>query len=194
MGLTIIGDPFVMMKYNTNTTCQNVLTLNSFDTNNSSRLRYYRARQRIEVGGNYVIPVGKHVIFDAPEVRFLPGFQCPAGATFETRTEGCECNHTTETASARSAPRRIQEIEEESADTNIDVTSDFHISPNPAQDILQITSTEPIEVVAIYTLSGDKVLQATTTQVDVSSLATGMYIVRAISQLGTHYQTKVVKR
>ncbi len=190
-GMTIIGDPFISMKYNTNTTCRDVLALNSFDTNNSSRLRYYRASERIEVGGNYVIPVGKHVIFDAPEIAFLPGFQCPVGATFETRTEGCECNHIA-TQQRNNAPRKIGENED--TDSNIEFTTKFQIYPNPVQNVLQITSSESIETVAIYTLGGERVLQATTTQVDVSHLTTGMHIVHATSQTGNHYTTKIVKQ
>jgi hypothetical protein len=42
------------------------------------------------VSSSFTIPQGVHVIFDAPEVVFENGFLCPAGATFETRNEGCE--------------------------------------------------------------------------------------------------------
>ncbi len=73
-------------------------------------------------------------------------------------------------------------------------TTPLVFSPNPVQDILQITSAESIETVAIYTLGGERVLQATTTQVDVSNLKEGMYIVHTTSQAGTHYLTKVVKK
>ncbi len=190
-GLTIIGDPFVMMKYNTITICQDVLTLSSFDNSNPSKLHYYRAQERIEVGGNYVIPVGKHVIFDAPEVVFLSGFQCPVGATFETRTEGCICN---QTATKRGIMQWQNEETEESIETNIELMTNLQVYPNPVQDILQITSSEPIETIAVYTLSGEKVLQATTTQVDVSNLKEGMYIVHTTSQTGSHYTAKVVKQ
>ncbi len=78
--------------------------------------------------------------------------------------------------------------------TPMEIVTDFHISPNPVQYILQITSSEPIETVAIYTLSGEKVLQTTATQLDVADWAVGMYIVRATSQAGIHYTAKIVKQ
>jgi hypothetical protein len=40
--------------------------------------------------GTFTILNGVHVIFDAPIVNFESGFTCPAGASFETRNEGCE--------------------------------------------------------------------------------------------------------
>ncbi len=73
-------------------------------------------------------------------------------------------------------------------------TRPFVITPNPVQDMLQITSSEPIESVALYTLSGKKVLQTNTMQVDVSDLKEGPYIVQATSQTGNHYTAKIVKQ
>lgn len=50
----------------------------------------YKAGEKITVSGNYIIPQGVHVIFDAPQVIFGDNFSCPLGASFETRNEGCE--------------------------------------------------------------------------------------------------------
>ena len=56
----------------------------------SSNLIMFKAGETIHVSGDFVIPQGVHVIFDAPQIFFDAGFECPVGASFETRHEGCE--------------------------------------------------------------------------------------------------------
>jgi len=57
---------------------------------NQDNLHYYRASNTINVGGNFYIPAGTHVVFDAPNVNINNGFTCPIGASFEVRQEGCK--------------------------------------------------------------------------------------------------------
>ena len=88
-GMTIIGDPMVNFFHCTD--CVSQITLNSFDNSNPSSHRYIIARDRIIVN-NYVIPAGKHVIFNAKEVEFNSGFECQLGGSFEVINEGCMSN------------------------------------------------------------------------------------------------------
>ena len=84
-GMTILGDPIIDFRYNVSDLCVNNLSLTSFPSNNTSNLVLYRAGNKITVSGNFVIPEGVHVIFDAPQVIFDSTFTCPLGASFETR-------------------------------------------------------------------------------------------------------------
>lgn len=89
-GMTLLGDPTLFLKHRVSQYCVSNLTLTSFPSSNESNLVLYRAENSITITENFVIPIGVHVIFDAPNVVFSPGFSCPVGATFETRSEGCE--------------------------------------------------------------------------------------------------------
>lgn len=89
-GMTILGDPIIDFRYNVSDLCVNNLSLTSFPSNNTSNLVIYKAENKIAVSDSFVIPQGVHVIFDAPQVEFDGTFHCPLGASFETRSEGCE--------------------------------------------------------------------------------------------------------
>lgn len=89
-GMTILGDPIIDFRYKVSDICVNNLSLTTFPSNNTSNLVLFRAGNKITVSGNFVIPQGVHVIFDAPQVIFDSTFTCPLGASFETRSEGCE--------------------------------------------------------------------------------------------------------
>ncbi len=132
--------------------------------------------------------------YSGTSVTLLPGFHAKLGSKVHIAIRDFPCDGIAP-VSLR-APQQHQGGGEEGVESTYEdiIISEMTISPNPVQDILQITSSEPIETVAIYTLSGDRVLQATTTQVDVSNLKEGMYIVRATSQAGIHYTAKIVKQ
>ncbi len=133
--------------------------------------------------------------YSGTSVTLKHGFHAKAGSKVHVAIQHFPCDGIAP-ASLR-APQQhrggAEEVEEKQ-ETSMEIITEFHVSPNPVQDILQITSSEPIEIVAIYTLSGEKVLQATTTQVDVSHLKEGMYIVHTTSQTGSHYTAKIVKQ
>ena len=76
--------------------------------------------------------------------------------------------------------------------SSIDMSS-FSIYPNPTIERLTISITEELCNVAIYNLSGQKVLQTEQTEVDVSGLPDGMYILRAQTADGNMYQDKFIK-
>ena len=94
-GLTIIGDPLVNFFHCTNNSCQDYITLSSYNTTNSP-LSYYLASESITVAppslGSFNIPVGDHCIFSAPTVLIDGAFLCPLGSSLEINNEGCEQN------------------------------------------------------------------------------------------------------
>ena len=85
---------------------------------------------------------------------------------------------------------RDEDIEIESLnDENI-----FKLSPNPTKDILEMSSTKLISHSTIYTLTGQPVLQTADTEINVSALPAGMYIVRAVTTTGEQLQSKFIKQ
>ncbi len=151
----------------------------------SSIYESIRTSLSITTQAGYHVETGQTVELESDMIQMLPGTEIKAGSNFLATTYIAEGN----LPHFKSPSRNNEEL----THTN-NREFDIKISPNPAQDILQISSTEPIEIVAIHTLSGQKVLQTTATQIDVSSLATGMYIVRATSKTGRHYTAKIVKQ
>ena len=92
-GMTILGDPMISLKYNTNNTCNETISLNTFDNNDLSNIRYIKASEQITIGTNYSIPSGVTVILDAPQININPYFTCPLGASLEIYSDGCMSNH-----------------------------------------------------------------------------------------------------
>ena len=71
--------------------------------------------------------------------------------------------------------------------------SQLIISPNPANDIITITSQEQLENIRIYSITGQCVLQTKQTDINVSTLPAGIYIVTATTTVGNTLQSKFVK-
>lgn len=75
--------------------------------------------------------------------------------------------------------------------------SDLTYYPNPVQDVLTITSKQNIKEVAVYSLTGQKVMkqaQLNQGQIDVSSLTPGTYVFKVNLDNGTVKTFKVVKK
>lgn len=89
-GMTILGDPTIYFRHDVHNYCVNDLVLTVFPQNNHSNYILYKAGRSITVTNKYVIPLGVHIVFDAPSIVFEGEFECPKGATFETRNEGCK--------------------------------------------------------------------------------------------------------
>lgn len=69
----------------------------------------------------------------------------------------------------------------------------LNITPNPVGAILHVQTTEYLAQVKIYNINGQCVLQSTQTDIDVSALPQGLYILRAITTSGTLRQEKFIK-
>jgi hypothetical protein len=91
-GMSIIGDPMINFKHCISNS-QNVenISLNTFDVSNTATHRYIVAKDSISVT-NYVIPSGKHVVFNAKKTHFGLGFECQLGGTFEVINDGYKSN------------------------------------------------------------------------------------------------------
>ncbi|MBA5628628.1 GEVED domain-containing protein [Moheibacter lacus] len=74
---------------------------------------------------------------------------------------------------------------------------DFSYYPNPVKDVLNITSKNSVENIAVFNLAGQKVLtdvQVTNGQVNVSALPSGVYVFKATLQGGQIETFKIVKK
>lgn len=68
----------------------------------------------------------------------------------------------------------------------------FNLYPNPASDILNIEFNEAIKSVEIYSLQGQKVLETNQTEINISNLASGMYIVKVQDLRGSFATKKLI--
>ena len=68
------------------------------------------------------------------------------------------------------------------------------IYPNPVQNVLNINVDNAIKSVEVFTLQGQKVLNSTSNQVDMSSLNSGIYLVKITDENNSIATKKVVKR
>lgn len=74
------------------------------------------------------------------------------------------------------------------------VSKSLKVHPNPAKDVVTITSDEKITAFTIYNSIGQKVKSGTSTQdIDIKSLSTGNYILQAKSENGKTLSTKLIK-
>lgn len=60
----------------------------------------------------------------------------------------------------------------------------FDVYPNPAKDVLTISSKVSISAVKLYNVFGQEVLKGTGNRINVSSLSAGYYILKATDNLG----------
>ncbi|MCO6173637.1 T9SS type A sorting domain-containing protein [Flavobacterium sp. NRK F10] len=72
-------------------------------------------------------------------------------------------------------------------------TNDFKLYPNPVTDFFTIDANEAIEKVEVYNLTGAKVMETNQTQVNISSLSAGLYLVKIYSENGVGVQ-KIIKK
>lgn len=144
--------------------------------------------------GDVVIQSGSNVTFKATRAIHLnPGFRVEPGATFYAIIET--------PSQTSSAPLYVRKRETHPADSNngnADVAQQhidaFSVSPNPVASILYINTSDELSQAKIYTINGQCVLQSAQTDIDVSALPQGMYILRAETTDGNAHQTKFIKQ
>lgn len=88
-GMSILGDPLINFFRMAEQVCSDNVVITSKNLTGDATHYYFSANKKIEVK-NVTIPIGKHVIFNAPNVVLGGGFTCEAGGSFEIFTEGCK--------------------------------------------------------------------------------------------------------
>lgn len=126
------------------------------------------------------------VIFEAGNSIVLrSSFRVEKGAHFVARVNP---EMASQKASAKAPKQEV--IDEEISP--IQETNGFSVTPNPAHDEITIHCSAPVEQVAIYNINGQIVLQSSQTQIDLSALSQGVYIVRVLTTDGQVLQAKVL--
>ncbi|MBQ7210612.1 MAG: C10 family peptidase [Paludibacteraceae bacterium] len=135
---------------------------------------------------NKTIPSNKSgVIYSQQEVRLLPPFSIQNGANVNIGIRDMGCN------SSRQNQQQVPINKESSIKSNI--SSFFIVSPNPVKDRLKIETSEALSRISIYNLSGLCMMQTQQTEINVSALAAGMYIVQAATLNGKIVSDKFIK-
>lgn len=73
-------------------------------------------------------------------------------------------------------------------------SKNFFITPNPVNKMLNIHAQNELSLIKIYNLNGQCVMQAAQTDIDVSALPQGMYILRAVTIDSIPLQAKFIKQ
>ena len=131
------------------------------------------------------------VIYSGRAVFLFPPFEIKRGARVHIaiRDMNCDLRENTQSSVVHSAPIR----QDERRQNTVDNSKELLLYPNPTVERLTISIAEELCNAVIYNLSGRKVLQTEQTEVDVSGLPDGMYILRAQTTNGDIYQDKFIK-
>ena len=147
--------------------------------------------------GNVNVQAGSNVTYKAgTRIELRPGFRVEQGATFKAIIEA-----PSQQSSAPSNVRRRELFTANNEEDNHDdaviekpQNNTFSILPNPVNAILHLQTAEELSQVKIYNLNGQCVLQSAQTDIDVSALPQGMYILRTETTSGTPLQAKFIKQ
>ena len=151
----------------------------------------------ISIGGELVLEdkvlqnVERGEFFSATQVRLTNGFTIKAGSNVHIAIKDILCQSVEDgTPSIQTIQaKKGKHIEKDIMNANV-----FSLSPNPVASILHIQMREEISQAKIYTINGQCVLQTSQTDIDVSSLPQGMYILRAMTADGQQHQAKFIKQ
>ncbi len=143
--------------------------------------------------GNVVLQSGSDITFMAKnKIELRSGVYVEQGATFTAFIDS--------PAQQSSAPSNVRRRENATTNNceNNTITApqqqaNVAIAPNPVNTILYVQTTEELSQLNIYNLNGQCVLLSTQTDIDVSALPQGMYILRAVTSDGTSHQAKFIK-
>ena len=147
------------------------------------------------LGLSKTIPANKSgVIYSGESIILRPPFKIKRGAKVHMAIKDMHCGQ-----AQMNSPRRLYVP----LSNNVNIGRDnsqsllkevFSVSPNPVSSILHINTSDELSQAKIYTINGQCVLQASQTDIDVSSLPQGMYILRAMTADGQEHQAKFIKQ
>ena len=130
-------------------------------------------------------------IYSATQVRLTNGFTIKEGCNVHIAIKDVPCP--TETLSIPAIQVAPMKKTHSSNEEQI-VKKTLTLSPNPVASMLHIQTQDELSQAKIYTINGQRVLQASQADIDVSALPQGMYILRAETTDGNAHQTKFIKQ
>ena len=140
---------------------------------------------------NLIENVERGALFSATQVRLYNNVIIRQGCNVHIAIKNVPCPPSTMSG----APSISREPTKETifSDVRTQEIEGVIISPNPVKTVLHVQAEESISGVKIYSINGQCALQSAQTDIDVSGLPQGMYVLRAITADGQQYQTKFIK-
>lgn len=142
------------------------------------------------IGNRTIASNHKGVIFSGDYVRLTNGFHISAGAEVRIGIRDIACDVP---LLLNSAPTSTERVARSAKAGYTHTKKSLSLSPNPVSDILYIRSSEALKQVRIYNLNGQCLLQTTKTEINVSALPAGLYILIAQTVTDDTLQSKFVK-
>ena len=147
----------------------------------------------IEIGNRTIVHIARGSITASNSIHLSHGFRILPGAKVSITIDGTPCESIGN--NRQNSPERIQQKHHAEKDNKIyDNIDKLYISPNPVASILHIQTSEELSQAKVYTINGQCVMQAAQTDIDVSALPQGMYILRALTADGQQHQAKFIKQ
>lgn len=157
----------------------------------------FPSRFSITAGGELVFEekilenIEKGDIFSATQIKLTNGFTIKEGCNVHIAIRDVPCPPTTYNTPSR---QTAQTDKTHSFDDMEQIGQRaLSLSPNPVTAILHLQTAVELSQVKIYSLNGLCVLLSAQTDIDVSSLSQGMYILCAVTSDGTSHQAKFIK-
>ena len=161
----------------------NTITLTS--SNSQALFESYEATSTITTGAGYEVQTGQTVdMAAATYIRLTPNTHIKSGSKFRASIRN---NADGNTYPQFTASRHTDKKESQKE-------SNLSVLPNPIIDILHIHSSEALSSVRIYDLNGQCLLRTTDTEINVSALPAGLYVLTAQTASGDTMQTKFIKQ
>lgn len=131
-------------------------------------------------------------LYSSSQVRLTTGTTIKQGSNVHIAIKDIPCSAaTSKVQTPQSTPTRDNSpiVDSEWGTNNV-----FSISPNPVNDILNVTTNEELAQISIYILHGQCVLQTRELNINVAHLPAGVYMLQAVTIKGQSLQSKFIKR
>ena len=141
------------------------------------------------IGNRTIASNQKGIIYSGDYVQLTNGFHICAGADVRIGIRDIECGVP---ILQLNMPDNMSHRKPQTNSHN--ATATLSVSPNPVTDILSVRSAETLQSVWIYNLNGQCLLQTVETEIYVSMLPTGLYLITAQTISGEILQAKFIKQ
>ncbi len=161
------------------------IALTSSSNSTSALYENYEASNNISTNNGYEVQAGQTVdMAAANEIRLLPNTHIKSGSTFRASIRSnADDNTYPQFVNSRHLSNTVAQNE-----------SRISVFPNPVTNVLTVRSTEVLQLVRIYDLNGQCLLQTAEKEINVSMLPVGLYLLTAHTSSGESLQTKFIKQ
>lgn len=141
------------------------------------------------IGNRTIASNQKGIIYSGDYVQLTNGFHISAGAEVRIGIRDIDCDVP---IFQLNVPDNRSHKKPQTNEHN--ATAILSVFPNPVTDILSVRSAETLQMVRIYNLNGQCLLQTAEKEINVSMLPVGLYLLTAHTSSGESLQTKFIKQ